>query len=95
MLVDKFDKNGIVKANKIITTLEKPVKYKDLNFWKLILVNGFFLKLNLEMITIFVILKTDYIKVFFINLLNNIFFKLPPPLLPLVYNDITSFEHLV
>ena len=59
MFVDKFDKNGIVKANKIITKLEKPVKYKDLNFWKLTLVNGFFLKLNLEMITIFVILKTD------------------------------------
>ena len=46
MLVDKFDKNGIVKANKIITTLEKPVKYKDLNFWKLILVNGFFFKIK-------------------------------------------------
>ena len=45
MFVDKFDKNGIVKANKIITKLEKPVKYKDLNFWKLTFVNGFFFKI--------------------------------------------------
>ena len=46
MFVDKFDKNGIVKANKIITKLEKPVKYKDLNFWKLTFVNGFFFKIK-------------------------------------------------
>ena len=96
MFVDKFDKNGIVKANKKLKKIENPVKYKDLNFWKLILVNGFFFKIKPW---------DDYnfcnfenwltSKFFFINLLNNIFFKLPPPFLPLIYNDITSFEHLV